>query len=114
MGTAPCEYADVVFGVDSWLEFKFPDMTASVTNPFFQIFPRTPLARLHDTRGDIEVFSGVGNALAGLTGDSRFQDYWKFVHENRVEVYLQRIIDNSTTLRGYRIAEVEERAREGV
>ena len=112
--TASCEYADIVFGVDSWAEFKYPDMTAAVTNPFFQIFPRTPLKRLHDTKGDIEVLAGVGKALAQLTSDQRFADYWKFVHENKVEVYLQRIIDNSTALKGYRIETVEENAKNGI
>ena len=28
-----CEWADVVFAVDSWAELKHPDITASVTNP---------------------------------------------------------------------------------
>lgn len=112
--TASCEYADVVFAVDAWPELKYPDMTAAVTNPFFQIFPRTPLKRTHDTRGDIEVLAGVGQALAKITGDQRFEDYWKFVHENKVEVYLQRIIDGSTTLRGYRIEDVEANAQRGV
>ena len=61
--------------MDSSGEFKFPDMTAAVTNPFFQMFPKTPLKRLHDTRGDIEVLAGVGKALAAVTGDNRFIDY---------------------------------------
>ncbi|MEW6202868.1 MAG: molybdopterin-dependent oxidoreductase [bacterium] len=112
--TASCEYADVVFAVDSWGELKYPDMTAAVTNPFFQVFPRTPLKRLHETKGDIEVFAGVGRALSEVTGDKRFVDYWKFVHEKKVEVYLQRIIDGSTALRGYRIKELEENAKKGI
>ena len=29
-----CEYADIVYGVDSWMELKYPDLTASNTNPF--------------------------------------------------------------------------------
>ena len=112
--TASCEYADVVFAVDSWAEFKFPDMTAAVTNPFLQIFPRTPLNRLHDTRSDIEVLAGVAKALGGLTNDNRFVDYWKFVYENNVQAYLQRIINNSTTLKGYKIEELEANAKEGI
>jgi len=44
-----CEYADIVYGVDSWMEFKYPDMTASNTNPFVQIFPRTPAKRAFNT-----------------------------------------------------------------
>ncbi len=112
--TASCEYADIVFGVDSWAEFKFPDMTAAVTNPFFQIFPPTPLKRLHDTKSDIEVLAYVAKALSELTGDKRFADYWKFVFENKAQVYLQRIIDNSTTLKGYKIEEVIENAKKGI
>ncbi len=112
--TMTCEYADVVFGVDSWAELKYPDMCGSVTNPFLSIFPRTPLARIFDTRGDIETFAGVGAALAQATGDKRFEDYWRFVLDNRVDVYLQRIVDNSTSLRGYNFAELESRAKEGI
>lgn len=112
--TASCEYADIVFAVDSWAEFKFPDMTASVTNPFVHIFPPTPLKRIYDTRADIEVLAGVAKYLANLTGDKRFEDYWKFVYENKVEVYLQRIIDNSTTLRGYKIEKLIEDAKKGI
>lgn len=112
--TASCEYADVVFAVDSWVEFKFADMTTAVTNPFFQIFPRTPLKRLHETRSDIETLAGVGRALAGITQDRRFIDFWQFVYEERVDVYLQRIINNSSTLRGYKIEEVENDAKEGI
>lgn len=112
--TASCEYADVVLAVDSWAEFKHPDMTAAVTNPFFQIYPRTPLKRIHETQGDIDVIAGVGRAFAKLTGDARFEDYWKFVYENNVSVYLQRIIDNSSTLKGYKIEDVEENAKKGI
>ncbi|MBI4368788.1 MAG: molybdopterin-dependent oxidoreductase [Elusimicrobia bacterium] len=112
--TASCEYSDIVFPADSWAELKHPDMTAAVTNPFFQMFPRTPMKRLHNTRGDIEILAGVGKALSRLTGETRFADYWKFVHEGRTDVYLQRIVDNSTTLKGYDILDVEKNAQEGV
>ncbi len=112
--TASCEWADVVFGVDCWAELKHPDMTASVTNPFLQVFPRTPLRRIFQTLGDIEVLALVAEKLAELTGDRRFADYWKFVREGRTEVYLQRILDASSNTRGYRFSELEARARQGV
>ncbi|MBI2886432.1 MAG: molybdopterin-dependent oxidoreductase [Chloroflexi bacterium] len=111
--TMSCEYADVVFGVDSWGEFKYPDMCGSVTNPFISIFPRTPLKRIFDTVSDIECIAGVAKALAKLTGDKRYEDHWKFVYDNRVEVYLQRIINASNTLRGYQFADLEEKAKVG-
>jgi nitrate reductase alpha subunit len=109
-----CEWADVVFGVDSWAELKHPDMTASVTNPFLQIFPRTPLKRIFNTVGDIDVLALVGSKLAELTKDNRFSDCWKFVREGRADVYLQRILDHSTNTKGYKIAELEAKAKEGV
>jgi nitrate reductase alpha subunit len=89
-------------------------MTISVTNPFLYTFPVTPLPRIHDTRGDIEVAAGIGKALANLTGDQRFSDYWKFVDEGQARPYLQRILDNSACTRGYKIDELEKRAAEGV
>ena len=101
-----CEYADIVFPVDSWVEMKYPDMTASCTNPFVQMYPRGGIPRIHDTRHDIEVFANVAKALGELHDDQRMIDYWKFVHEENVEVYLQRIIDASNTLRGYNAREM--------
>jgi nitrate reductase alpha subunit len=109
-----CEWADVVFGVDSWSELKHPDMTASVTNSFLQVFPRTPLKRIFNTIGDIEVFAAVADKLAELTKDERFNDYWKFVRDGRTDVYLQRILDHSTNTKGYNFLELEAKAKEGV
>ncbi len=109
-----CEWADVVFAVDSWCELKHPDMCASVTNPFLTVFPRTPLPRIFETRGDIEVLALVGDALARQTGDGRFRDAWKFVNEGRTDVYLQRILDHSASARGYDIRDLEEKAKRGI
>ena len=112
--TTSCEWADVVFGVDSWCELKHPDMTASVTNPFLSIFPRTTLPRIFHTLGDIEVMALVASKMAELTKDERFNDCWKFVHEGRTDVYLQRILDFSTNAKGYQIAELEALAQQGI
>ncbi|GAB6165915.1 hypothetical protein JCM19992_19150 [Thermostilla marina] len=109
-----CEWADVVFGVDSWAEMKQPDMTASVTNPFLQIFPRSPLPRIFNTIGDIEVLALVSEQLAEITGDQRFNDYWRFVREGRSEIYLQRILDHSSNAAGFRIDQLESKALEGI
>jgi nitrate reductase alpha subunit len=109
-----CEWADVVFGVDSWAELKHPDMTASVTNPFLQVFPRTPLPRIFNTIGDIEVQALVAAKLGELTGDRRFMDHWKFVRDGRTDVYLQRILDFSTNTKGCRFTDLEAKAKQGV
>ncbi|GDX79309.1 hypothetical protein LBMAG42_11200 [Deltaproteobacteria bacterium] len=112
--TASCEYADVVFPVDSWAEFKHPDMTASVTNPFISVYPRTPLDRIHDTRSDIECSAGVSKALGKLTGDDRFAKMWSFVDQGRTDVYLQRVLDGSNMGKGIQFLEAEALAKKGV
>lgn len=112
--TGSCEYADLVFAADSWAEFQYPDMTGSGTNPFVQVFPTTAIPRIFDTRGDIEIIAGVTKAIARVLDEPRLADGWKFVDENKVEVYLQRIIDGSSTLRGYRIEDLHARAKEGI
>ena len=112
--TMSCEYSDVVFAVDSWAEFKHPDLCGSVTNPFNQVYPRTPIKRIFDTVGDIDTLAGVAKKLAELTGDKRFEDYWRFVYENKVDVYLERITKTSTSLKGYSFKELHEKALKGV
>ncbi|MCA9522963.1 MAG: molybdopterin-dependent oxidoreductase, partial [Myxococcales bacterium] len=112
--TGTCEYADIVFAVDSWAELKHPDATASVTNPFLQIFPRTPFKRIHDTRGDIEVQQGVTEKLAEVVGEPRFKDVYKFVRENQTIEYLQRIFNSSTMAKGYDARDLETKAKDGI
>jgi nitrate reductase alpha subunit len=112
--TASCEYADLVFPVDSWVEFKYPDMTISVTNPFLYVFPTTTLPRIHDTRSDVEVARGISTALAKETRDPRFEDYWRFVGEGTMRPYIQRVLDHSNATRGHRIEALEERAERGI
>jgi len=109
-----CEWADLVFGVDSWAELKHPDMTASVTNPFLQVFPRTPLPRIFNTIGDIDVLALAGTKLAELTGDRRFSDMWQFVRDDRTSAYLQRILTASSNTKGYAIEDLEAKAEEGI
>src|SRR4030066_416276 len=37
--TASCEYSDIVYGVDSGMEFKHPDLTAANPTPFVPLLP---------------------------------------------------------------------------
>ena len=48
-------------------------MLASATNPFLQIW-KGGIDPLYDSRDDIAIFAGVAEALADLTGDTRFAD----------------------------------------
>ncbi len=109
-----CEYADVVFAVDSWAELKHPDMTASCTNPFLHMFPPTEMRRVHDTRGDIEVAAMVTKRLGELCDEPRFSDIYHFTRAGQTQVYLQRILDNSSTTKGYRVEDLWRAPRQGI
>ena len=102
--TKTCEYADLFFGVPSWIERKIPDIYGACTNPFFQMSTPTPIPFTYDVRDDLETYMGVAEKLAALTGDSRFTDAWTFRDANGrldTRAYGQRVIDGSNALRGY-------------
>jgi nitrate reductase alpha subunit len=109
--TGTCEHADVVFPVQSWAELTHPDMTSACSNPFFNVW-KGGLKPMYESKQDVEVMAGVANKLAELTGDKRYSDYWKFVNENRTDVYLQRVSDASYTTSGYNINELMESNRD--
>ncbi|PIQ23206.1 molybdopterin oxidoreductase [bacterium (Candidatus Blackallbacteria) CG17_big_fil_post_rev_8_21_14_2_50_48_46] len=112
--TGSCEYADLVFACDSWAEFRHPDLTASCTNPFVQVYPTSPLKRIFDTRSDIEIIAGVGKALAQELDEPRLAQMWEFVEKDQVDVYLQRIINGTSALKGYTFEKLHLDAKEGI
>lgn len=112
--TASCEYSDIVFAVDSWAEMKYPDMTISVTNPFLYTYPVTPLKRIHDTRSDMEVAAGICRAVGKVSNDSRHGDYWRFLENGGARTYIQRVLNASNAVRGFRIEELEKNAEQGI
>jgi nitrate reductase alpha subunit len=112
--TGSCEYSDLVFACDSWAEFKVPDMCGSSTNPFLQVYPRTPLKRVFDTRSDIEIIAKVAESLGQISGEKRMKDMWQFALKDQTSVYLQRILDNSFATKGYSIDKLEEDAKKGI
>ena len=109
-----CDDADIVFPVNSWAEFTHPDLTASCSNPFLQIWPKpnTGIPPIFDTKMDHEILALVAKKLTDITGDQRYADYWKFTLENKTDVYIQRILDGSATTRGYNVKEILESDRE--
>jgi nitrate reductase alpha subunit len=112
--TASCEYADLVFAVDSWGEYNVHDVTQSCTNPFMQVMPLSKIPRIHNTRSDPEVYAGTAAKLAAITGDDRFVAYWKFIDEGKGAPYIQRILDHSNITRGYEFDDLLEKAEKGV
>jgi nitrate reductase alpha subunit len=99
--TASCEYADVVLPANTWMEFQALEVTASCSNPFLQIWGKTGIKPLYDTRDDLHIMTGVAEKLSEVLDDSRFRDYWKFALEGREDIYLDRLLGGSTTTTGY-------------
>jgi nitrate reductase alpha subunit len=97
--TGSAEYADIVLPVNSWMEFEDYECAASCSNPFLQVW-KGGIKPVHDSRDDGEVFAGVSRALSAITKDRRFGDHFKFVTEKKASVYIQRVLDGSTTTRG--------------
>ena len=100
--TSDVNHADIAMGVNTWMEFTYPEHTATVSNPWFQVW-KGGIRPLYDTRNDLDTTAGVAAKLTNMTGDGRFRDYFKFVYDNRVDVYVQRLLDASCTGYGYSV-----------
>ncbi|HCN20066.1 MAG TPA: nitrate oxidoreductase subunit alpha, partial [Planctomycetia bacterium] len=110
--TGSAEVADVVLPVHSWMELTIPDMTASCSNPFLQLW-QGGIKPMYNSKQDNETFAGVAGKLAELTGDKRYRDYWRFYlddTENK-NVYLQRMLDGSSTSSGYVVEDLLKKDR---
>jgi nitrate reductase alpha subunit len=103
--TASIEYADFALAANSWAEFQTPEITASCSNPFLQIW-KGGIPPLYDTRDDVQILAELAAAIGDQVGDSRFRDYWKFALEGRPEVYIQRLLDSSLTTSGYKYTDI--------
>lgn len=103
--TASCEYSDIIFAANSWLEFQTYEITTSCSNPFVQIW-KGGIKPLYDTKDDTLIMAGIAAKMGELLNDKRFAEYWQFALDGKTEVYIQRLMDASTTLRGYKVREV--------
>ena len=104
--TATAEYSDITLPANSWMEFQNLEVTASCSNPFLQIWGKDGIKPVYDSRDDFQILGDVSIKLAELYDDSRFTDYWKFSIENKAEVYIQRLIEGSTTGYGYKVDDI--------
>ena len=91
--TASCEYADVVFGVDSWPERQLPDVYGSVSNPFLQAWCATPMERVFDTLDDMEVNALVAARARRATRRPAVRRLLALRHRGEPGVYIQRVFD---------------------
>ncbi len=98
--TASAEYSDLVLPVNSWVEFEDLEIGGSCSNPFIQAWGGDGIEPLYDSRDDAMVFTEICSALAKMTGDRRFDDYWRFIRDKKAGVYIQRVLDSCTTTTG--------------
>ena len=54
--TSDVNHADIAFACNSWMEFTYPEMTATVSNPWVQIW-KGGIRPLYDTRNDADTFA---------------------------------------------------------
>ena len=112
--TAGCEHADLVLPTDSRLERRHVDAVAHGSHPFLCVAPLSKLPRLHDTRSELEIAAGLSRAIGRASRDERHGPYWAAVLLDGSRHALQRVLDGSSAARGYRVAELERLAQEGV
>jgi nitrate reductase alpha subunit len=106
--TSTCEYSDIVFPANSWMEFQTYEMTASCSNPFLNIW-KGGMPPVYGTRDDVHILAETAAALAKEANDPRIADYWRFILNDKkdgVKVYIQRLLDGSTTARGYKVDDI--------
>jgi nitrate reductase alpha subunit len=103
--TASVEYSDLGLPANSWVEFEDLEITASCSNPFLQIW-KGGIKPLYDSKDDLAVLAGIANGLYKVTGDKRFYTHFKFEHEGKRGIYIQRLLDSCTTTAGYRLDDI--------
>ena len=103
--TASIEYSDIALPANSWLEFEDLELTASCSNPFLQIW-KGGIPPVFDSKDDLSILANIAKALGEVTNDSRYDDYFKFEHEGRRDIYIQRLLDSCTTTAGYKLDDI--------
>lgn len=103
--TSTCEYSDMILPANTWIETETYEITASCSNPFLQIWKGT-VAPIYDTKDDAIILAEFAKKLGEILKDTRFENYWKFALEKKTEVYIQRLLDGSTTTKGYKFDDI--------
>jgi nitrate reductase / nitrite oxidoreductase, alpha subunit len=103
--TLSCEYADIALPVPSWLETTLPDINGSASNPFFNVW-KGSLRPIYDSKMDSEIVAGVAQKLGAMIDDPRCEAFFQYILQGKSEYYIQRIMDASTTLKGYNCEEI--------
>ncbi|HLG18437.1 MAG TPA: molybdopterin-dependent oxidoreductase [Bdellovibrionota bacterium] len=103
--TASVEYSDIALAANSWIETDVREITASCSNPFLQIW-KGGIKPVYNTHDDARILADVAKKLGELIHDPRCAEYWKFILEGSSDVYIQRLLDSSTTTQGYQLTDI--------
>jgi len=106
--TSSCEYADIIYPANTWMEFQTYETTASCSNPFLYVW-KGGIPPVYDSRDDVHILAESAAVLAKEANDPRIANYWKFILDDKndgVKVYIQRLFDSSTTTRGYKVDDI--------
>lgn len=103
--TSSVQYSDIGLPANSWVEFEDLEVTASCSNPFLQIW-KGGIAPVFDTKDDLWILANVAKAIGEEINEPRFHDYFRFEHEGKRHVYLQRLLDSCTTTAGYKLDDI--------
>ena len=105
-----CEYADIVYGCDYAAEFQTARFQRILHELLCTGAPRTFAEGLRYQAGHRDP-RRTRRRPRKRTKDKRFEDYWKFVREDKVSVYAQRIFDGSQGLAGFKFPTWRPRRR---
>jgi nitrate reductase alpha subunit len=110
--TASAEYSDIVLPANCWAEFQSYEITGSCSNPFIQIWGKSGIKPLYNSKDDVMIVAEMAKALGTQLGDTRFSNYWTFALSGKPETYIQRLLDASSTTRkdattkGYTVGDI--------
>ncbi len=103
--TASVQYADFGLPANSWVEFEDLEITASCSNPFLQIW-KGGIKPVFDSRDDLWILANIAKAVGEEINEPRFTDMFKFEHEGKRGLYIQRLLDTCTTTAGYKLDDI--------
>jgi len=106
--TSSIQYADFGLPANSWVEFQDLEVTASCSNPFLQIW-KGGIKPVFDSRDDLWILANIAKAVGEELGGEwkqKFYNVFKFEHEGKRRIYLQRLLDTCTTTAGYKLDDI--------
>jgi len=106
--TSSIQYADFGLPANSWVEFEDLEVTASCSNPFLQIW-KGGIKPVFDSRDDLWILANIAKAVGEELGGEwkqKFYNVFKFEHEGKRRIYLQRLLDTCTTTAGYKLDDI--------